>query len=120
MELEAKDVGNVVVLRPLIKRLDASRTPQFKEELAEQIADGAAFIALNLSLIDFLDSSGLSAIVSNIKTLRANRGVLVVFGVTPTVMNLFKMTAMDKVFEIYATESEAVAAVEKRIAEMNP
>ena len=64
------------------------------------IESGHPLIALDLSEVDFIDSSGLGAIVSVLKQLDG-RGDLVIVGAKPAVMNLFRLTRMDKVFRMY-------------------
>ncbi len=115
MEIQCKDIGQIVVARPLAKRIDASCSVDFKTKLNELIMDGNNYIALNLSLVEFLDSSGLGVIVTCAKGVKARQGHLVIFGLTISVSNLFRLTAMDKVFEIFHDEDDAVKALEAKI-----
>jgi anti-sigma B factor antagonist len=60
--------------------------------------------------VDFIDSSGLGAIVSALKTIGRN-GDLVLCGIKETVMSLFRLTRMDRVFRIFTDQGEATAAL---------
>lgn len=89
-------------------RLDASRAPSFKDEMARLIEGGASRVVLDLGAVAFIDSSGLGAIVSALKRL-GPRGALAVAGASPAVERLFRLTRMDRVFAMHATVDEAVA-----------
>lgn len=110
MELEEKKVGDVLVVLPREKRIDASVSTVFKGKMVDWINQGNKRIVLDLSQVDFIDSSGLGAIVSSLKTLGSD-GDLVICGVRETVMGLFKITRMNRVFQIFADESEAIKAL---------
>jgi anti-sigma B factor antagonist len=103
----------VTVLTPTARRLDAALAPVFKAEAVAQIDQGARQIAVDLSGVDFLDSSGLGALVSILKAL-GGRGAIVVCGVRGSVEALFKLTRMDKVFTLVATRADAVARLAGR------
>lgn len=112
MEIEERKVGDVLVVLPREKRIDASVSTGFKGKMVDWIKQGNKHIVLDLSQVDFIDSSGLGAIVSSLKTL-GNEGDLVICGVRETVMGLFRITRMNRVFQIFADESEAIKALEK-------
>ena len=71
---------------------------------------GHHVIVLDLAAVRFMDSSGLGAMVSTLKLLGRD-GNLVVCGVTDPVMNLFKLTRMDRVFPMFPSESDALDAL---------
>jgi anti-sigma B factor antagonist len=110
MEIEERKVGDVLVVLPREKRIDASFSTGFKGKMVDWINQGNKRIVLDLSQVDFIDSSGLGAIVSSLKTL-GNDGDLVICGVRETVMGLFRITRMNRVFQIFADESEAIKAL---------
>jgi anti-sigma B factor antagonist len=110
MQIEGKKVGDLLIVTPLEKRLDASAAADFKGKIVDWINAGHHRIVLNLSQVDFVDSSGLGAIVSCLKTLGGN-GDLVICGIQETVMSLFQLTRMNRVFQIFPTEAEALKAL---------
>jgi anti-anti-sigma factor len=65
MQLEQRNAGEALVVTPLEERLDARVATDFKERMAELIASGNSKIVLDLSKVEFIDSSGLGAIVSS-------------------------------------------------------
>jgi anti-sigma B factor antagonist len=112
MQLQQKTTGDVLIVVPLEKRIDAATATEFKERMGHWIDSGNHRIVLNLGEVDFIDSSGLGAIVSGLKKIGTN-GNLVICAVRETVMSLFRLTRMNRVFEIFPTEDEAVKAFSK-------
>lgn len=98
----------VPVVAPKVRRLDASVAPAFKQEMAQLVQDGERRLVLDLGGVDFLDSSGLGALVSVLKTLGA-QGAMAVCGAQGAVLSLFKLTRMDKVFTLCTDRREALA-----------
>ncbi len=114
MQLQHKKTSNVLVVRPLEKRIDAATASEFKEKMGEWIEEGNRRIVLNLSAVDFIDSTGLGAIISGFKRIGGD-GRLVICAVKESVMSLFRLTRMNRVFDIYASEEEALEAVSGKV-----
>lgn len=110
MQLDRRNVDNALIVTPLDERLDARVATDFKEQMAELIASGHTKILLDLSRVEFIDSSGLGAIVSSLKRM-GGRGDLVVCGLQDTILTMFRLTRMDRVFQIFDDEQQAVAAL---------
>ena len=98
---------NILVVRVDEKRIDASKAPAFKDEMTRYIDAGQNQIVLDLSYVDFIDSSGLGALVSCLKRL-GPRGSLAVAGATGAVSRLFSLTRMDRVFALHPNVDSAV------------
>ena len=107
MHIEDKKLRNVLIVNILDKRLDANIAYEFKDKMASYISTGDHLIVLNISDVDYIDSSGLGAIVSSLKML-GDKGDIVICGTQDTVMRMFKLTRMNKVFRMYETENEAI------------
>jgi anti-sigma B factor antagonist len=100
-------------LKILDKRMDARSAPEFKEKVSTLIKAGNRWIALDLSEVEFIDSSGLGALVSVVKQL-GGQGEMVIGGVRDTVEGLFRLTRLDKVFQMYPDPSMALNAITGR------
>jgi anti-sigma B factor antagonist len=101
---------DITIVRPLMKRLDASVALAFKEEVLKLIAAGDSTLVLDLEPVQFMDSSGLGAVVSVLKALGA-KGRLAVCNANAALLSLFKLTRMDKVFTITGSMEEAIQQV---------
>ena len=110
MNLEDKKENGVLVVRVLEDRLDASVALEFRDKMVSYIGGGEKLIVLNVAGVDFVDSSGLGAIVSSLKKLDEN-GDIAISCAKEGVMRLFKLTRMNKVFRMYETEKEAIEAL---------
>ena len=110
MEVEDRQEGNVLIVRLFNNRLDAKDADDFKKMMSDYMAEGRRDFVLDMSTVDFVDSSGLGALVSVLKSLGEN-GRLAVCGVREPVERMFKLTRMNKVFNIFAAEADAVAAL---------
>jgi anti-sigma B factor antagonist len=89
------------------KNLTISNSSDLKSEIAIMCAEGNSSILLNLEDVEFIDSSGLGAILNADRTTEDNKGFLVLFGLNSQVYNLIKIAKLDKVFSIAGSEKEA-------------
>lgn len=93
-----------------LKRLDASIAPVFKQEILKLIEAGENKIVLDLNAVEFIDSSGLGALVSILKALGSG-GSIVICNARVGVLGLFRLTRMDKVFSILPSREEAITKI---------
>lgn len=108
MNITEERRGEVLVLQIGETRLDAARAPALRDELLRHIDAGHSQIVLDLSATEFMDSSGLGALVSAVKRL-GSRGTLAIAGAQGAVTRLFALTRMDRVFALHPTADDAVA-----------
>ena len=100
---------NHSVLEVMNNRIDSSSAVQFKDHLKGIIDAGNHQLVLDLGRVDFIDSSGIGAIVGGLKYL-GERGTLTIAGMSQTVDRVFRLTRMDRVFAIYPTVEAALQA----------
>jgi anti-sigma B factor antagonist len=108
MQLQTQTRPKVLSVLVLEDRIDAASAIQFKERMRDLTAGGAARVVLDMARVQFLDSSGLGAIVAVKKLLGPDR-VLELSGLTPTVEKVFRLTRMDTIFTIHPSLDAAVA-----------
>jgi anti-sigma B factor antagonist len=106
MKADVQEKAGLFIITPHIKRLDVNTCDEFKKEVVKIIQEGKKKILLNLSHIDFIDSRGLGSLISIFKTL-SDKEWLGICEPTSNVMSLFKLTRMDRIFDIYSSEEEA-------------
>jgi len=102
--------GSVLVVKVLSSRITADIAPSFKEGIINYVNKGSRKIVLDMSEVTFIDSSGLGALIGCIKVI-GDDGALVLYGARDAVVSMFKLTRMNKVFPMYASQEEAVSAV---------
>lgn len=109
MELVDTTTGTTQVITAKMARIDAAVAIQFKDRMRDLTDDGAARVVLDLSAVDFIDSSGLGSIVASMKQLGSGRK-LDLAGLSATVEKVFRLTRMDTVFAIHPTLQDALEA----------
>jgi anti-sigma B factor antagonist len=92
-------------------RFDAHQVPQVQQEIDNLQAAGARTIILDLSDVNFVDSSALAVMVRGMKRCREHGGELLLCGLRQPVRIIFELTRMDKAFRIYDNEESAQRAV---------
>lgn len=106
-DVKKTDTG-ILILKPLSKNIDATVSTFFKSKVYDLINDENKFLLFNFNEIDFIDSSGLGALISILKTLSLNQGLMALCEVKAPILNLFKITRMDQVFNISSNEQECL------------
>lgn len=106
MNLSVEAVDDVTVVTPMIDRLDSMRTLEFKEAMRSAIAGSDGTMVLNMQEVEFLDSSGLGAIVAMAKVLGDDRK-LEISNLGTMVAKVFHLTRMDQIFTIHETAPKA-------------
>ncbi len=107
MEITVQNDGNVAVLH-LRGRLDLASGSVLKEKVKDLFAQEKTALHLNLSDVEFINSSGLGALVSTMKETRLRKGRLTLSNLASYVQEIFEITQLSHIFEIYPTEEEAL------------
>ena len=108
MEIRKRVVGECVVFSwdaPL--NLEGSASKQLKEELKSAITEGASSLVLDLASVEFIDSSGLGALISALKSVRTAGGTLALARLSGPVRNILEITRLDRVFDMLLSIEEA-------------
>jgi anti-sigma B factor antagonist len=82
----------------------------FREAIEGLLESGVLTIAVNLSGVNFLDSSGIGSLVRCHKTATERSGKLIFFAPTKMVKQTLKMVSLDKVMNLFEDEASALAA----------
>ena len=109
MELNSQHNGTLQIVSVDSARIDAAVAIEFKDAMRQETDTDSPTVILDLSRVDFIDSSGLGAIVASMKHLGQERR-LVLAGLTPTVEKVFRLTRMDSVFGVFPTLETALDA----------
>jgi len=109
MEIPVHRINDVCVATIPVEDLDAGNVTDFKRDMAG-VVEGCQKLVLDLSRLRFVDSSGLGAFISLLRKLNAKGGDLKLCGMSKPVRAVFELVRMHRVFEILATQEEAVRA----------
>ena len=99
--------NEVKVIQPS-GRLDVTTAADFRRQVNDiaSTAKPPQYLLVDLQEITFMDSSGLGALVSALKSIRNSNGEMVIAGANDQVQMLFELTSMTKIFKIYPTIDE--------------
>lgn len=109
MKLDAVQDNDILVIAVNETRIDAAVAIQFKDRMRELTKNTQRRVILDLSNVEFVDSSGLGAIVAVMKQLGAQQRIALC-GLQPTVDKVFRLTRMNTIFAIHTDLPEARAA----------
>lgn len=89
-------------------RLDVTTSADFRRQVHDiaSITNPPKYLLVDLQEITFMDSSGLGALVSALKSIRNSNGEMIICGANDQVQMLFELTSMTKIFKIYPTIDE--------------
>ncbi len=108
MDIKCREEGNGVLVVDVVGDLDARSAGDLKLEVNEKIEQGNVWILINLSEVPYMDSAGLGVLVSGLKNTNRQNGDLRLWGLQPDVRNIFELTRLNKVFQIFEEEELAL------------
>jgi anti-sigma B factor antagonist len=80
--------------------LDLGTASQLRDELARLAADGARLVTVDMSDLAFIDSTGLSVLITALKRLRQQGGDMALRSPTPSTRKVLEITGLTEVFSI--------------------
>lgn len=90
--------------------VDLSTAPALRARIDEAIAGGSRRMVVSLERVTFMDSSGLSVLVSAFKAMREAGGRIALVCVEPSIAKIFTITGLDRILSIHPTVHEALSA----------
>ncbi|GAA3730610.1 anti-sigma B factor antagonist [Spinactinospora alkalitolerans] len=91
--------------------IDLYTAPHLHSELVDALDDGASRLLVDMSGVEFCDSTGMNVLLSAMKRSREKEGDLELVAPRPAVMKILQITGLDGVFTIHeSTDAVPVAA----------
>lgn len=109
MEIQTRSAENVKILQ-FKGRFDTYTAETARQWLEQAMIDDPANVVVNLEKVDFVDSTALATLVHSLKRCRELNGDLRLCHLQQSVRMVFELTRLDRFFEIFAREDEAVQA----------
>ncbi|MFH0772534.1 MAG: STAS domain-containing protein [Candidatus Omnitrophota bacterium] len=104
-----KKTGDLTIAEFLKQEITMHEIEEVKKELSEIIENESKDLLLSFKKLEFISSLVLAALVYVLKEVRKNNGKLKFCELKDKVKEVFAVTDLDKVFDIYPTENEALA-----------
>ena len=109
--LQERSVEDIVILAvPSYVSAD-----EIQGRVAELLGNGQKQIALDLTLLTFVESSGLGTLVNAFKQIQGAGGQFAMFSVQPYVQKLVDITKLGRILAIYESEGEAVSSLKASV-----
>jgi len=81
--------------------IDVYSAPALREKFINLVEQGKYFLIVDLDRVQFLDSTGLGVLIGGLRRVRARDGFLDLVCTQPRMLKIFRMTGLDKIFDIY-------------------
>lgn len=88
--------------------IDITNSVELRERMLAEVETGARVVVFDLHAVRYIDSSGLSALVSVATALERNRGELVLCNVDAAVMKVLEMTRLTEYFVLERSREAAI------------
>ncbi len=102
-------VGDCAVIQ-VTGEVDVYTAPMLRDQIRELSAKGAVHLIADLGRVDFLDSTGLGALVGGLKRLREAGGSLALVISTPRILRIFQITGLSNALAVQRSVADAITA----------
>jgi anti-anti-sigma factor len=110
MEIAHESAGDVTVAK-LAGRLDSGSAAAAEENLTKLLGSGAPRLAIDMSSLDYISSAGLRVLLVIARKVQQAQGNLAIFGLRPSVREVFTISGFDSIFVVRDNAAAAIAAV---------
>jgi len=108
MNFTAKERENVVILTLEGEMVGGPDATLLTEKLRDLINKNKNKIVVNLNQVNYMNSSGLGILIAGLTTVRNSGGDLKLLHLAKRLVDLIKITKMDRVFAIFDDEDKAI------------
>ncbi len=108
INLTAKTIANGICIISLRGDIGAETVGDFKTKIDGIINSSIKKYIMDFQEVSYLNSIGVGVVAAALKKVKKFQGNIKLINVSPAVQELFEMTRLTKVFEIYDTEEDAV------------
>ncbi len=108
LEIKQRQRESVYILDLNGRLVAGDEATTLRERIREMAAQSCTMVVLNLQDVDYIDSTGLGALVMSSTTLRKVGGVVKLLNLSRRNVELIVLTKLETVFEVFADEQDAV------------
>jgi anti-sigma B factor antagonist len=91
--------------------IDLAHSPAMRKALLGEIKEKQTRkVFLNLKSVRYIDSSGIASLVEGLKASRDNGSRMILYGLSPSVREVMELSRLQKIFEIYDSEEQALSS----------
>ena len=111
--LSSRRLGDITLVTCGGRIVEGAESTALQTLIDDLLPDGP-FLILDMGVVEFIDSSGLGLLVRYLTRARNARGALKLCAVSPKLADVLRITHLDRVFESYASEADAIGAIYQR------
>lgn len=108
IKIDVRPKGNNITLIVLNGEIGTETVNQFKDRIDQIVSDGNTRLVMDFQDVNYLNSMGLGVVAATLKKVKKTKGDLKLLNLSPAVQELFELTRLTKVFEIFDSEEAAV------------
>jgi anti-sigma B factor antagonist len=112
-KMDTRILETEVPIVELEGEVDVYTAPQLKQQMISLLESGAKELVVDLTKVDYLDSTALGVLIGGLKRMREVDGNMVLVCPSPRIRRVFEITGLDKIFDIYNSEIEAQESLGK-------
>ena len=108
LRVETRNPREDVAVIALSGEADVYTSPRIKQEIVDQLNTGIHKLIIDLTGVEYLDSTGLGVLIGGLKRARERDGDLKLICDNVRILRIFEITGLTKIFDIYRSESDAL------------
>ncbi len=112
-KMETRSVESEPPIIELEGEVDVYTAPQLKQQMIGLLEGGAMELVVDLTKVEYLDSTALGVLIGGLKRLRERDGNMVLVCPSPRIRRVFEITGLDKIFDIFNTQFDAMESMGK-------
>jgi len=103
LTLGIDDVAGRAVIR-VAGDVDIDTAPSLRSTVGELLEDGHRHLVVDVSGVEFIDSTGLGALVGALKDAQSRKGTLELICTRARMLNLLHLTGLDEAFTVHEVD----------------
>ena len=93
-----------IVICELNGKFDIEQAETFENAFNDMLKDKPSHIGLDLNNVNYIDSSAIGSVIKSLNLIKNYGGEMILFGLKPMILNVFKLAKLDNFFKIMTLE----------------
>lgn len=110
LQMNTRSVDENTSVITLDGEVDVYTAPQLKQQIITMLDNNITNVVVDLTNVEYLDSTALGVLIGGLKRLRERDGSLNLVCPNPRIRRIFEITGLDKIFDMYQSQNEALGA----------
>jgi anti-sigma B factor antagonist len=107
--IETRTVNGTPIL-DLTGEVDSYNAPKLRDQMTQLIEEGKADLVINMTGVEYIDSTGLGTLVGGLKRASEHGGGIRIICPNEQIYKVFNITGLVRVFSIHDSEQSALSA----------